>query len=160
MRTSEIPAKVLVTGPACYAGTYESTKDPNAQTWSWYAQGANKDRLPHFTVGMRDEGEGGWFRFHVTVPLASGNSIANAHLFYIINAKQVTRQARGFTNSEELSSEPREQLRQLLESGGQLLDELAYAFWYGAFRGAKSAAAIARAMETKQDAKGNPVFVD
>lgn len=156
MFTPEIPLAVLVTAPANYAGTYRSTKDPTSQTWSWYSE-IDKDRMPHFTVGMHDDGQDGWYRFHVTLPIASGRAIANAHLFYIIKNKSVSRRREGFSNADELSSEPRKVLESILEKDGALIDELAYRFYYGAFRGAKSAAAIATAKQTGVDARGNPV---
>lgn len=158
MWSTEIPERVLVTGPPAWRESYSSTKAADADTWSWYAPGEKKNLFPHFTVGRRDEGNNGWFRFHVTIPIRDGSSIANAHCVYIINHGRVSRQRKGFNNREELTSFARATFDEILGREGEALDELAYRFWYGAYRGNKSAKAIAEAKRTGKDKFGNPIF--
>lgn len=158
--STEIPLSVLVTGPVGYSGSYRCTSDARASTWSWYFDGAGRDSKPHFTVGTRDDGAGGWFRFHVTVPISSGSGVFNAHLFYIIGDGTVRRQNKGFTNRDDLPSTEQAKLDAMLVKDGALLDHLAYRFYYGAVRGRKSAIAIAEAQRTGKDKTGKPVFQD
>jgi len=156
--SSEIPLSVLVTGPVNYKGTYTCSSASTAETWSWYFDGAAKDSMPHFTVGSRDDGKDGWYRFHVTLPIQSGGGVFNAHLFYIIGNGTVRRRHDGFTNRADLPGAEQGRLDAALQKDGALLDELAYRFFYGALRGRKSARAIAEAQRTGKDAFGKPVF--
>lgn len=132
MRKTEIPASITITAPAVYAGTYTDGNGKNSELRVWYFEGTNKDAMPHFSVGSRDDaapswgGNARWFRFHVTIGFASGKSVANGHIFYTFGDNGIV--SRKYTNADELSSGPRGILEALITTNGAVYDQLAQAF--------------------------------
>lgn len=98
MDTTNIPKSVTV-ADTNFGGTYTSTKDPQAATWSWYPPLAQRDTWPHVTVGMGDDvddtiqltGFDGststlkklwWYKLHVSVDISG----RNLQMYYKISA--------------------------------------------------------------------------
>lgn len=79
---NDIPESLELTTPPNWSGTYKF--EGGSRCWMWWAEGANRDVYPHFSIWENDTPNGTLARFHITYFYQSQRH-KPIHVYYNVN---------------------------------------------------------------------------